>query len=241
MAEYPGSAYTPNPQDTSNDLPGNTQVANGADYNKHDEEIQAISGDLRAAFSVEGAASIEAMTTAVLGGFSDGTVWLGATRWVQSDIPGNWSRGKVAGVPVLELTPASNVHSLFCDIGAIVRAASSKGFQLTSVDFIYNNVVAFDVDVYLTLARLTLNGNGSAPTAGLISATHDANHDTPAKRIAAGQHTATLTVDTPAFEAPGANGVGLYLLAEFEDSSGTGDAVFYGAQAHFTQALVDGA
>ena len=63
MAEYPGSAYTPNPQDTSNDLPGNTQVANGADYNKHDEEIQAISGDLRGAIAAGTGSTMAAVIT----------------------------------------------------------------------------------------------------------------------------------------------------------------------------------
>lgn len=50
VAEYPGSAYTPNIQSTGTDDPGNPAVSNGGDYNKHDEELGAISGDLRAAF-----------------------------------------------------------------------------------------------------------------------------------------------------------------------------------------------
>lgn len=50
-AEYPGSAYTTNAQSTANDDPGNDTIANGADYNKHDEEIDAIQTDLRAAFA----------------------------------------------------------------------------------------------------------------------------------------------------------------------------------------------
>lgn len=48
-AEYPASAYTPNPQ-TQPVLPsGGTDVANASDYNKHDEEIEAVTDDLRAA------------------------------------------------------------------------------------------------------------------------------------------------------------------------------------------------
>lgn len=47
-AEYPGSPYTVNPQSTANDVPGSA-IANGADYNKHDDEIKAVTDDLRAA------------------------------------------------------------------------------------------------------------------------------------------------------------------------------------------------
>lgn len=53
VAEYPGSAYTANPQSTAADDPGNTVIANGADYNKHDEEIAAFSADLRAGIALQ--------------------------------------------------------------------------------------------------------------------------------------------------------------------------------------------
>ena len=63
MAEYPGSAYTPNPQSTANDKPGDATIANGADYNKHDSEIQAISDDLRAAIAAGTGSTMEQVIT----------------------------------------------------------------------------------------------------------------------------------------------------------------------------------
>ena len=63
MAEYPGSAYTPNPQSTANDSPGDATVANGADYNKHDDEIQAISDDLRGAIAAATGANMTEVVT----------------------------------------------------------------------------------------------------------------------------------------------------------------------------------
>lgn len=53
VAEYPGSAYTANPQSTASDDAGNDVIANGADYNKHDDEIAALSADLRAGIALQ--------------------------------------------------------------------------------------------------------------------------------------------------------------------------------------------
>ena len=63
MAEYPGSAYTPNPQSTANDSPGDATIANGADYNKHDDELQAVTDDLRAAIAAGTGADMAAVVT----------------------------------------------------------------------------------------------------------------------------------------------------------------------------------
>lgn len=63
MAEYPGSAYTPNPQSTANDSPGDATIANGADYNKHDDELQAVTDDLRAAIAAGTGANMAAVVT----------------------------------------------------------------------------------------------------------------------------------------------------------------------------------
>ncbi len=46
-AEFPIAAYTPDPQDTGNDVPGDDTIANAANYNKHDEEIDVITQELR--------------------------------------------------------------------------------------------------------------------------------------------------------------------------------------------------
>ena len=42
MAEFPASDYTANPQSTSNDGPADDELAQGADYNKHDGEVDVL-------------------------------------------------------------------------------------------------------------------------------------------------------------------------------------------------------
>lgn len=58
-AKYPSQAYVANLQSTGNDK-GTLEAADGADYNLHDEEIKAISDDLRAAAAeVSGASDMQ--------------------------------------------------------------------------------------------------------------------------------------------------------------------------------------
>lgn len=90
MAEYPGSAYTTNPQNTGNDFPGDATRTNAAGYNKHDGEIEAITGDLRAGMAAhpstlvntaEKYMDMEASSYLHVGGFEVSRVFgIGATE-----------------------------------------------------------------------------------------------------------------------------------------------------------------
>ena len=49
-AQFPDSAYSTNTQDISNDGPANDELGQAADYNKHDEEIDALTQEGRKSY-----------------------------------------------------------------------------------------------------------------------------------------------------------------------------------------------
>lgn len=59
MAFYPAADYAKNTQNTDNDLAGDTTIANAQDYNRHDDELEAIVSDLRAGLAKLGSATFE--------------------------------------------------------------------------------------------------------------------------------------------------------------------------------------
>lgn len=240
-AEYPGSAYTPNLQDTSNDAGGDTTDALAGDYNKHDDEIGAISSDLRAAITAAGAANIAAMMAKILGGWTDGKIPIGATHWANSDGTTKWveSAGATTG-PVFQRTPENGIGVALADVLMADRDAANRGKKVTSVDLVYNIAdAAVVVDVTFQLIEKTYNGNGSAPTIATVATTYDANHDTAAKRKTLGDHTLTLTVTAPTFLASNKT----YILRCDVDDTGGGTATFSisGSDLHVTAVPLDGA
>ncbi len=238
-ADYPSVTWVPVAQNTGDDASGDFTDALGGDYNDMADEVEAQGADLQAAFAVEGAASIEAMATAMLAANSDARVWLGALDWVDSNATGSWTRVDVAAGNILRRTPNIGNDNISTNISALYRTAASKGLRLDRVDSVYNvTVAAFTQNVKLSMWRQTLNGNTFAPTDDLLTGTFDGDHDTTTKRRAIGEHTAELTVTGPLYFA---TGTGHRLLFQArETSGGTAALDFYGALLHFTAAPISG-
>lgn len=239
VAEYPGSPYTANPQSTASDDAGNDVIANGADYNKHDGEIAAISADLIAAFTAAGASTVAAAMTAIVGGYTDGSAWFGTLQFVDREDSGQWTRivdGPV--IPVFRHTPGTAADALSCDLALISRGAAGRGTKITSIEFVYEiTVAAASVDVAMAPILVELNGNGTNPSFSVPSGTFDSNHDTPTKRAAIGEHTAVFTLDTPVFLSASA---GMNLIFEPDDAVGSSACDFWGCKVNFEQVFVDG-
>lgn len=240
-AEYPAATFGGNEQDTANDNPFNTLLAQALDHNKLATEIVAMGGDLRAAFGVEVAANMAALVTAMLAGFADGGLWVGAAAWSDNQGTGVWALTGAGALFSQNRTPNAGNDGLSADIGIITRAAAAKGLTISSVDFVWSTATAvLGTEVNLFLVTTTLTGDGSIPTAALPAGTFDAAHDTTGERVSIKEHTATLTIDAPAKLL---TSKGHSLFVGFDDSGGAGTAVvkFYGAMVHFAQALVSGA
>jgi len=122
-----------------------------------------------------------------------------------------------------------------------LRTTASKGRKITGVRVAYQNsgalAVDFDVDVFKR--PLPANGaNAHANGASLKGATtYDADHDTPAKRYAAGNHCMQVTFETPAY----LDGGELTMEATANDTGGAGTATtcISGIELLYSETLID--
>ncbi len=232
-AEYP-AAYTANPQSTADDDPANALIANGADYNKHDEEIAALSGDLISAFGVSGAATITALITAMLGGHTDGNKFFSPHVW-QPFNAGNWTRDTA----IVERVPANGSDTISVALELDSRAAAGRGIKITSIDVVYAVAVAIlNVDLTMLVGLTTLNGDTNAPTTAPVAGAFDAAHDTAAERNAIQEHTITFTPTAPIFVAAG---TGTFVDITVDDTGGgTSEVSITGCDVHYEWVMLDG-
>lgn len=125
---------------------------------------------------------------------TDWRKFLGADRVTVATV-GTWTKTRLSeGLNVLRHTAADNTSVLSIDITEELRAASSKGFKLATIDVFFTNGTA-DLDAHsATLDSVTFNATTVAPTVTSIPITG---------ALVVGQNAnvqkSTLTVTTPAF------------------------------------------
>jgi hypothetical protein len=131
-------------------------------------------------------------------------------------------------------TAAAAPFSRFVPIPLPGNNAYRKGAYLKSIDVFYKvGTAALTGFATVALKKMALPATGSAVTGSDVAITEDAGHATAAERLAAGDHTMTVTLGTPAWIDEGEEYC-LYLAAE-----GAATSVFtlYGARANFDLAL----
>jgi hypothetical protein len=109
-----------------------------------------------------------------------------------------------------------------------------KGARLKSIDLFYKITTAADDVASVALDKVTLPATVVAAAGTSITAiTLDTGHDTAAERKAQGDHTLTVTLDTPAWV--GSNDI--YWLSMVVDAAATTAFVLFGARANFDQRI----
>jgi hypothetical protein len=103
------------------------------------------------------------------------------------------------------------------------------GAKLKSIDVFYKIANAADDFATVELSKMALPATGSAPTGAAVSTTIDTGHDTAAERKAAGDHTMTVTLDTPVYLDDG----DMYVLACVVDAAAATVFTLYGARANY--------
>jgi len=106
-----------------------------------------------------------------------------------------------------------------------------EGAKLNSID-VYYKIATTAASVFtLALNKITLPANAAAPTgAAVTGVTLDTLHDTEAECYAIGDHTATITVDNPAWIDDGE----FYALTIAVTAAAGTVFTLYGARANFT-------
>ena len=110
------------------------------------------------------------------------------------------------------------------------NAKALKGAKLKSID-IYYKIATAAADDFATveLSKMTLPVTGTAVSGAAVTTTEDSGHDTAAERKAAGDHTMTVTVTTPAW----VDDNDAYVLTLIVDAAATTVFTLFGARANF--------
>jgi len=156
-------------------------------------------------------------------------VSMGEAMWTET---GTWTLGNASDYFQISRAAADSIDDIYFPIAVPGRTTASKGMKLTSVD-IYYALSGGDADsVEVVLKEWTYPATGDGISASTVSTSYDADHDTEAKRYASGNHTLTLTVDSPAFLG---SDRGQYINVTI-DSSGTSVFYIYGIVCNYTYA-----
>lgn len=234
---YP-APYTTLTVSEASDAGGTLADVLGKHNNKHDERIAAMSADLISAFGVDGAATMLALVTAILGPTTDNRIIFGGEDWKDSG-SAVWVPDSGPNGGVLRRTPSGSGESAQITIPLSARAAVDKGVRLTSFRVVYAvTVAAVATDVALTGIVETLNGDGVAPSQVALVGTLDAAHDSAVERGAIGEHTMTLTVTTPVFLPAGS--VYRFTLNVDDNTGGTAAVDIRAADLIYDYAPLDG-
>jgi hypothetical protein len=144
---------------------------------------------------------------------------------------GTWTPSVAANLPIDVRTAAGAAFTLIIPIPLDMNSTYRAGARLKSIDVWYKILTADATDfATVELEKITLTATGSKPTAAaLTGVTIDALHDTAAERKAAGEHTMTVTLNTPEWldddEA--------YALTCVVDAAAGTVFTLYGARANF--------
>jgi hypothetical protein len=154
-------------------------------------------------------------------------------------VDGTWALATGAGGVTQTRTAAAAAHSVLFPLPLAARTTALKGRKITSYDLVYAVSVEAADEVAATLVVTTLGGDTVAPTAAGAAVTYDVDHDAAGERGGIKEHTATATLDTPAYI--GAD-EGAGILVEVDDQTG-GNAVIVlkGILVRFSETLIDAA
>ena len=120
--------------------------------------------------------------------------------------------------------------TLLIPVVAPSNEAEFKGARLKSVDVFYKiGTAAADDFAMVELEKISLPASGTAASGAAVSTTLDSGHDSAAERKALGDHTMTVTLDSPAWLDDG----DAYVLQCVVDAAATTVFSIYGARANF--------
>lgn len=162
----------------------------------------------------------------VLGGTADAGTW---TKAITS-----------AGVRTVTRTAAAALQGYWLEAPQRYRTSSGKGLKVTGVRVEYNTATAIQTDVRVEVYKRTMSANGAAPGAPTLiggdqNAHYDTAHDTAAERNSVADHTAVVTLPTPAYLAANEE-----ILVKFVvDGSATGVTLLRDCHLLCSETLVD--
>jgi hypothetical protein len=143
---------------------------------------------------------------------------------------GTWADSVASNVIKSARTAADASFTLMIPVMLPQSANYRNGAKLKSID-VYYKIGTADADDFATveLEKMTLPATGSAPTGAAVTVTLDAAHDTAGERKAQGDHTMTVTLETPAYIGNG----DAYSLQLVVDAAAGTVFTLYGARINY--------
>lgn len=120
---------------------------------------------------------------------------------------GTWTKAITStGVRTVTRTAAAAVQGYWIEPPLRTRTTALRGLKVTGIRVEYNTATAIQNDVRVEVYKRTMSVQGAAPAAPTLlggdqNAHYDAAHDTAAERNAIADHTAVVTLPTPAYLA----------------------------------------
>lgn len=144
---------------------------------------------------------------------------------------GTWVVAESSNVVSYDHTDADEAVTVLIPIRIPSNSVALKGAMLASIDVGYLiGTAAADDFATVELEKVAVGADNVAAAGEAITTTEDGAHDTAAERLAADDHTMTVTVTTPEFLDDGE----CYWLKLVIDCAATTVLKFYGAIAHYT-------
>ena len=113
---------------------------------------------------------------------------------------GTWTPTLASNVFSMNRTAADAAFNVFAPILTPGNAAALAGAKLLSIEVYYSiGTAAADDFATVELEKMTLPATGTAVSGAAVGITIDSGHDTAAERKAAGDHTMTITLNSPAY------------------------------------------
>jgi predicted alpha/beta-hydrolase family hydrolase len=144
---------------------------------------------------------------------------------------GTWAVAEASNVVSNDRVAADAAVTVLIPIRMPSNESALKGAKLKSIDVGYLiGTAAADDFATVELEKVTVGADNVAAAGAAVATTEDAAHDSAAERLAADDHTMTVTVTTPEWCDDGV----CYWLKLVIDCAATTVLKFYGAIAHFT-------
>lgn len=143
---------------------------------------------------------------------------------------GTWADSVASNVAKTIRTAADASFTLIIPISLPQSSSARNGARLKSID-VYYKVLTAACDDFATveLEKMALPATGSAPTGAAVTTSCDSSHDTAAKRKAEGEHSMTVTLETPAYIGKD----DAYALQLVVDAAAGTVFTIYGARANY--------
>ena len=143
---------------------------------------------------------------------------------------GSWTPGVVSNIASDVRSAADASFTLIIPLPLPGNSQARAGARLMGVD-LYYKIAAAAADDFATveLEKMTLPASGSALAGMAVATTCDAGHDIAAERKAIGDHTLTVTLNTPAYLDDG----DAYVLVCTLDAASATVFSLFGARANY--------